>query len=299
MSRRARALPVLMYHHVSTSPSMITVAPQHFAAQMAYLASAGYRTIGAAQLAAFMRGEDVPEKSLVITFDDGYLDNWVHAHPVLQRHGFTALCFLVSSWPGAGDVRPHAANATPDALPPLLDHHAGERAIEAGRTDDVALRWSEIDAMRAAGTFEFHSHTHTHVRWDQVMTSREQKRACLKDDLSASRETLAQRLGEVSDHLCWPQGYYDDDYREVARDAGFRHFYTCHVGTNARASLKAQANERSINRLEVRDRPASWLASRLWVHSRPTLSRAYLRHQALREKCGNGIVHRIGCIAMR
>ncbi|KNH04851.1 Polysaccharide deacetylase [Candidatus Burkholderia brachyanthoides] len=278
MKRRARALPVLMYHHVSTSPGMITVTPQHFAEQMAYLASTGYRTIGAAQLAAFLEGDNVPEKSLLITFDDGYLDNWVHAHPVLQRHGFTALCFLVSSWPGAGDARPNASNATANMLPPLLDHHAGERAIEAGRTDDVVLRWSEIEAMRAAGTFEFHSHTHTHVRWDQVTQSRDQKRDGLRDDLSAARATLSARLGEVSDHLCWPQGYYDDAYREVALGAGFRHFYTCHVGTNTNTRTRDASpdGERSINRLEVRDRPASWLKSRLWVHSRPALSKAYL-----------------------
>ncbi|SAL30789.1 polysaccharide deacetylase family protein [Caballeronia arvi] len=281
MSRKqARAVPVLMYHHVSTSPGMITVTPAHFSAQMEYLASAGYRTIGSAQLAAFLSGEDMPPKSIVITFDDGYLDNWVHAHPVLKRHGFTALCFLVSSWPGEGGVRPNAANAG-SALPSLLDHHAGERAIENGRADDAILRWSEIEAMRNAGTFEFHSHTHTHVRWDKVAGSPGEKRECLHDDLHAARSVLRTRLGEVSDHLCWPQGYYDDDYREVALNAGFRHFYTCHTGTNVGANpldRNASADaERTIKRLEVRDRPASWLASRLWVHTRPAISRAYLK----------------------
>lgn len=277
--RRARAVPVLMYHHVSTSPGMITVTPDHFAAQMDYLAGAGYRTIGSAQLEGFLRGEDLPAKSVAITFDDGYLDNWVHAHPVLERHGFTAMCFLVSSWPGEGGVRPNASNANA-RLPSLLDHHAGERAIESGRADDVILRWSEIAAMREAGTFEFHSHTHTHVRWDRVAGSTNEKRERLQEDLSAARTTLRTRLGEVSDHLCWPQGYYDDDYREIALGAGFRHFYTCDVGTNVGADPLDRAAsvdaERTIKRLEVRDRPASWLASRLWVHTRPAISRAYL-----------------------
>jgi peptidoglycan/xylan/chitin deacetylase (PgdA/CDA1 family) len=277
MSGRARAVPVLMYHHISTSPGMITVSPEHFAEQMAYVASAGYQTVGAEALAAFLRGEDLPKKSLVITFDDGYLDNWVHAHPVLQKYGLKALCFLVSSWPGAGEVRDNASTAAQKALPTLLNHHDGELAIQAGHIDDVILRWSEIDAMRQAGTFEFHSHTHSHVRWDQVTQSGEEKRERLQQDLNDARETLATRLGSVSDHLCWPQGYYDDDYREVARKAGFSHFYTCHGGTNARSSTAKHADERSINRLEVRDRPASWLASRLWVHSRPAISKAYLK----------------------
>ena len=110
MTSGARSVPVLMYHHVSTSPGMITVTPANFAAQMAYLASAGYRTLGARQLAGFLAGEPVPPKSLVLTFDDGYLDNWVHAHPVLQRHGFTAVCFLVSGWPGEGAPRANASD---------------------------------------------------------------------------------------------------------------------------------------------------------------------------------------------
>src|ERR1700712_4161674 len=93
MQRNARAVPVLMYHHVSPSPGMITVSPENFAAQMAYVARAGYTTVSAAQLAAYLAGDPLPRKSIVLTFDDGYLDNWVHAHPVLEKHGLTAICF--------------------------------------------------------------------------------------------------------------------------------------------------------------------------------------------------------------
>ncbi|MPW23828.1 polysaccharide deacetylase family protein [Paraburkholderia sp. CNPSo 3157] len=277
MKHVARAVPVLMYHHVSTSPGMITVTPEHFAEQIACLAQLDYRTLSARQFADYLAGAPVPPKSVVITFDDGYLDNWVHAHPILQRHGFSALCFLVSAWPGEGAPRPNAAGGDIAALPRLLGHEDGESAIEHGRADDVILRWSEIEAMRHAGTFEFHSHTHTHVRWDRLTQDRDEKRERLRDDLVKARATLRQRLGDVSDHLCWPQGYYDDDYSEIALAAGFRHFYTCDRGTNPvqRQPLPTEAG-RSIRRLEVRDRPAAWLASRLWVHSRPAISRAYL-----------------------
>jgi peptidoglycan/xylan/chitin deacetylase (PgdA/CDA1 family) len=273
MTKFARAVPVLMYHHISTSPGMITVSPEHFAAQMAYLAEAGYTTVGSAQLSAYLAGEPLPKKSVVLTFDDGYLDNWVHAHPVLQAHGLTALCFLVTSWIGEGPVRAHARSG--GALPALLNHRDGEVAIESGEADRAILRWSEIDAMREAGTFEFHSHTHSHVRWDRVSGNAEEKCAGLTRDLASARAMLEQRLGAVSDHLCWPQGYHDDDYRRIAAQAGFRHFYTCEAGSNYPG--RHDGATRSITRLEVRDRPASWLASRLWVHTRPAISRAYLR----------------------
>ena len=266
-----------MYHHVSTSPGMITVSPNNFAAQMAYLAKAGYRTVGAERFAAYLGGEPLPSKSVVLTFDDGYLDNWVHAHPVLQQHGFTALCFLVTNWPSDGAPRSNTHSG--GELPELLGHREGELAIESGEADRTILRWAEIDAMRCAGTFEFHSHTHSHVRWDKVAPSREEKCASLRRDLIDARAAFEFRFGEISDHLCWPQGFHDNDYRRIARETGFRHFYTCEMGPNV--SGQADTAERSIYRLEVRDRPSSWLASRLWVHSRPLLSRAYLTLKAV------------------
>ncbi|CAB3806657.1 polysaccharide deacetylase family protein [Pararobbsia alpina] len=271
MTRSARAVPVLMYHHISTTPGMFTVSLGHFAAQMAHLARSGYTTIGSTQLAAYLAGEPLPKKSVMLTFDDGYLDNWVHAHPVLQAHGLTALCFLVTSWIGEGPMR---ARSGPK-LPPLLNHRDGEVAIENGDADRTILRWSEIDVMRDGGTFEFHSHTHSHVRWDQVSTNADDKCAGLARDLIAARTTLKARLGAASDHLCWPQGYYDDDYRRVASQAGFRHFYTCETGSNYPGNDDGAG--RSISRLEVRDRSALWIASRLWVHTRPAISRAYLK----------------------
>ena len=154
---------------------------------------------------------------MLITFDDGYLNNWVHAHPVLARHGMRAVLFIITGWIGDGPVRPHAGQGGP--LPATPDHDACKQLVAAGRADEVMLRWSEIEAMRAAGTFEFHSHTHTHTRWDKECAGDVQaKRARIADELRLSREALAGRLGSVSDHLCWPQGYFDADYVAAARE---------------------------------------------------------------------------------
>lgn len=269
--KTARAVPVLMYHHVSPAPGAVTVSPANFADQMAMLAHEGYTTLGANAFSAYLAGEPVPEKSVVLTFDDGYLDNWVHAHPVLARHGFTAIGFLVSGWVNDGPVRPNMSGASP-GVPELLGHTAAKAAIESGETDKVIARWSEIHAMREAGTFEFHSHTHTHTRWDRVSADPAAKRTGLRHDLLEARATLERNLGETSDHLCWPQGYFDADYLEEAAAAGFRHLYTVQPGTNVQ-----RGDPGNILRLDVRNKPAPWLKSRLWVHSRPLLSRLYLK----------------------
>ena len=269
----ALAVPVLMYHHVSPAAGAVTVSPVHFADQIAMLAREGYTTLGAQAFSEYLAGKPVPAKSVVLTFDDGYLDNWVHAHPVLAEHGFTALGFLVSGWVNSGPARSNATDSTSARnLPGLLGHSAAKAAIEAGESDRAIMRWSEIDAMRQAGTFEFHSHTHTHTRWDRVSANPVTKRARLRDDLLQARAALVQHLGGVSDHLCWPQGYFDTDYVEEAQAAGFRHLYTVEPGTNRR-----HGDPTRILRLDVRDKPAAWLKSRLWVHSRPLLSRLYLK----------------------
>ncbi|GAA5784517.1 polysaccharide deacetylase family protein [Chitiniphilus shinanonensis] len=270
--KAARAVPVLMYHHVSPAPGLVTVSPATFAEHMGWLARAGYTTLSTRQFAGFLAGEAVPDKSVLVTFDDGYLDNWVYAHPVLARHGQRAVLFTVSGWVGDGPARPHAGNDAGDSspLPATPDHRACKAAIAEGRADEVIVRASEVAAMRAAGTFEFHSHTHSHTRWDKQCADPAEKRARLAEDLAASRADFATRLGGASDQLCWPQGYFDDDYLAVAREAGFRHLYTTVPGAN----LPGQDREH-IHRLVVKDKPASWLASRLWLYRHSTLARLY------------------------
>ncbi|HTZ00010.1 MAG TPA: polysaccharide deacetylase family protein [Rhodocyclaceae bacterium] len=267
--KTARSVPVLMYHHVSPSPGLVTVSPENFAAQMRGLAAAGYRTLGADGFAAFLAGAPVPDKSVLLTFDDGWLDNWVYAQPVLERHGFSAVMFIVSAWVGDGPCRPQAGEPGA-ARPATPGHNACKASIAEGNADAVVVRWSEIAAMRAAGSFEFHSHTHTHVRWDQATADAGEKRRRLAEDLAAARATLADRLGAAGDHLCWPQGYFDDDYMAVATAAGFRHLYTVLPGANRPGDPPAR-----IHRIVVKDKGAGWLLSRLWLYRQPRLADWY------------------------
>ncbi|HBC0990033.1 TPA: polysaccharide deacetylase family protein, partial [Escherichia coli] len=81
----ARHLPVLMYHHVGNKPGLVTLSPGTFRAQMKWLAESGWKTVTAAEVEAFYRGEKLPRKSVMLTFDDGWLDNWLRVFPVLQE----------------------------------------------------------------------------------------------------------------------------------------------------------------------------------------------------------------------
>ena len=75
---------------------------------MAWLARSGWNTLGADEFSHYLKHGKAPRKSILLTFDDGYLDNWVYAHPVLERHGLKATMFLVMEWPHDLPMRPHA-----------------------------------------------------------------------------------------------------------------------------------------------------------------------------------------------
>ncbi|MDC7708095.1 polysaccharide deacetylase family protein [Vogesella indigofera] len=268
--KQAKAIPVLMYHHVSPSPGLVTVSPATFENQMCWLAENGWTTISCDNFSGFLSGRPLPDKSVLVTFDDGYLDNWVYAHPVLQRYGQRAALFTITGWIGDGPVRSYSGQNV--VLPVTPDHRDCKRAVKELRHDEVVMRWSEIDAASAAGTFEFHSHTHSHARWDQLCVSREDKRERLAADLAQSRTTLQARLGTVSDHLCWPQGYYDQDYLEVAQSAGFRYLYTVEKGVNTPATDPAR-----IQRVVTKEKDGHWLGARVCWFSRPWLGSLYAK----------------------
>ncbi len=270
---RANAIPVLMYHHVGPNPGLVTVSPRNFELQMQALAQTGYSTLTADQFAGFVRGRVVaPARSVLITFDDGYLDNYVHAFPVMQRLGLHAVIFVVTGRIGEGAARPRAGESGGAALPHCPNHRLCAQAIAGGNADEVMLRWSEIELMQASGCIEAHSHTHTHVRWDRLFADRGERLAALEQDLRRSRETLQRRLGGANAHLCWPWGYFEPEYQAIAGNLGFTTRYTVAKGLN-----QVGDDPGRIRRIAAKDRSGSWLASRLWIYRQPWVGGLYLK----------------------
>lgn len=103
--RRVR-VPILMYHYVSALPSDadsiregLTISPERFREHIEYLSSAGYTTISLYEInEALLHGTQLPEKPIVLTFDDSYTDHYTNVFPILKQYGFTGTFFVITEF---------------------------------------------------------------------------------------------------------------------------------------------------------------------------------------------------------
>ncbi|NOU92180.1 polysaccharide deacetylase family protein [Paenibacillus sp. LMG 31456] len=89
-------IPVLNYHSITVDPgNPATITPEKFAAQMQYLSEKGYNPLTLKQFSDMIEGIDKgPDNPILLTFDDGYADNYEHAMPILKKLGFHATLFM-------------------------------------------------------------------------------------------------------------------------------------------------------------------------------------------------------------
>lgn len=275
-----QSVPVLMYHHVTPEGGSLSCSVRNFDSQLKGLVRQGYSTLTAEQFAGFLKGEAVPKKSVVLTFDDGYLNNFVYAHPILKKYKLNALCFLITQHIHEGAVRPVMGSS--EILPNSYGHYECKQLIADGRADEVMLRWEEVREMQRQGTFSFHSHTHTHIRWD-LSEDAANKNIAIRNDLLLGQEQFKLHLGEVSDHHCWPQGYFDADYARIAQELGFKHLYTTEpYGFNV-----AQGDPAHIYRIAAKNKSGLWLIQRLWWGKNSRAGQWYNRQKLKKRACAS------------
>ncbi|WMW66140.1 polysaccharide deacetylase family protein [Nitratidesulfovibrio liaohensis] len=102
-----KSLPVLMYHYVSRKKNSIAVHPDTFETHCRAMRRAGWTGIGLAEAEAYLLGEaPLPPRSALITFDDGFLDNYVYAWPILKKYGHKGVIFAVAGKLEQGAPRP-------------------------------------------------------------------------------------------------------------------------------------------------------------------------------------------------
>ena len=183
--------PILMYHHVNpvgskspgaaasfatrTSngvnklPDRFTISPDDFQTQMEYLARKNYQTLFLDELINSLR-EGKERKKVAITFDDGYLDNWVYAYPILKKYNLKATVFVITSRikgkpgfyrPNLGAVWNEKVNK--EGLPRISDHYQSNlKCVRNLEGTDDHITWEEAKEMSQSGLIDIQSHSHLH-----------------------------------------------------------------------------------------------------------------------------------------
>jgi peptidoglycan/xylan/chitin deacetylase (PgdA/CDA1 family) len=183
-------VPIFMYHYLSVPPAGadavrqdLSVSPDQFEAQLAYLRQEGYETISLDQLShALSQQATLPPKPIIFTFDDGYRDQYEQAFPLLRKYGYTATFFIFT------------------------------QPIDENNVD--YLSWDMVKEMHQAGMeFGSHSYRHPDLRGRDV--------DFLVYEIVGSKEAIEERIGEPVRFFCYPSGRYDDLTIKVVASANF------------------------------------------------------------------------------
>ncbi|MCB9444313.1 MAG: polysaccharide deacetylase family protein [Ardenticatenaceae bacterium] len=183
-------VPILMYHYISVPPEDadkyridLSVAPDDFRQQMAYLVQNGFTAITFEDLSrAITDKQDLPNKPVIITIDDGYRDNYENAFPILQEFGLSATIFLVTD------------------------------PIDQGNPD--YMTWDMVAEMSAAGIqFGPHSKNHPDLRG--------QSRDALIWQILGSQETVAAHVGYTPKYFAYPSGRFDENTVAILQELNF------------------------------------------------------------------------------
>lgn len=178
------SVPVLLYHHVSDiGDTRYSLRVADFRAQMKYLHDNGYQTISITHLAETVRsGGRLPEKPVVLTFDDGYLDIYENVFPILQEYGFYGVVYIITS---------------------TLEEEKSYGYMQAAQLKELLTASWEVGS---------HSVTHTDLNKTKLGAGNEMRK---------SKEILEARLGAPVRSFSYPFGIANADLKALAQTSGY------------------------------------------------------------------------------
>lgn len=181
-------VPVLMYHDVLDPPEVFfDLTPADFEAHLKAILDNGLTPISPDQLVQHLRtGVALPEKPVLITFDDGYLGHYEHVYPLLQKYQVPATFFV---FPGKVD------------------------GIIAGRS---TLTWDQLKTMAADPLITIASHSVTHPPDLRTLSDEE-----VVYEVVESKRQLEEKLGIPIQYFGYPTGHYDERVAQAVADAGY------------------------------------------------------------------------------
>ena len=183
---------VLNYHQVQNSHTSLAVPLADFEDQMHYLSTHGYISITPDELYSGLNGEiELPKKPVLITFDDGYADNYTNAFPILKYYGMRATIFVIPAF--VGKYRNY-------------------------------LTWNELREMEDEGIITVESHTMNHYKLEELPDDE------IRSELLNSKQILEENLGHPVEFLAYPTGTYNLHIAGIAKEVGYNGAFTIKYG---------------------------------------------------------------------
>jgi len=193
---RSSRIPIMMYHRICDSPcDPYSIAPQDFAKQLEFLKNHGYHTISLRMLYQHLQsGMSLPKKPVVLTFDDGYEDNLIHALPLLNQYEMTATVFIIAGWVGRNND---------------WDSNSDQQSHRH-------MTWEQIREWHDNG-MEIGSHTYNHCALNQLGSEQE-----IRSEVCRSKLIIEEKIGSPVEFLCYPYGGTDDRVKKIVSTAGYK-----------------------------------------------------------------------------
>ena len=186
---RNYSVPILAYHSINTDLTKgvhgLVVSPDTFDRQMNFLRAHNYNVIPLENLVALIRdNKRVPFKTIAITFDDGYLDNYTYAFPILKKYRIPAAIFIIIN--------------------------------EVARKEGDRLNWEQIKEMQDSGLVTFASRSLDPQRLVNIKPEQD-----LKNRIFRSKKILEDKLGVKVNLFSYPEGSFNKQARQMVIDAGY------------------------------------------------------------------------------
>ena len=182
---------VLNYHQIQNKSTPLSITLADFDAQMSYLLAQGYVSITPDELYSGLNGElELPKKPVLITFDDGYADNYTNAFPILKRYNMRATIFVIPAFVG------------------VYQNY---------------LTWDELREMEDGG-ITIESHTMHHYKLEELPDDE------IRSELLNSKQILEENLGHSIEFLAYPTGTYNLHIAGIAKEVGYKGAFTIKYG---------------------------------------------------------------------
>ena len=187
-------IPILTYHSIDESGSVISTRPGVFRRQMKLLSETGWKVVALNDLVRMLPDRrPISEKTAVLTFDDGFQNFYTEAFPVLQEYGFKATVFLVTTYVGQHNFWENKED--------------GSTGMPLGQL----LSWDEIKELSGRGV-DFGAHSLSHPDLTKIPLEKATR------EIIESKTVIEQHLGTRVATFAYPYGSFNEQIKEIVKD---------------------------------------------------------------------------------